>query len=128
MLKRPETDKQKKYCELRLEGVPQGKAALEAGYAKSSASVSAHEMEKRYEEFMFQENVARLKGHASVAIATLARLIQKAKHDSVKLKAATTLLQYAGMKPAEKSEVTLDAKSDEEIDAALKLLMKAYSK
>jgi len=122
-MKTPETDKSRLFCELFCDGVNGTQAAIKAGYSEHTATQQAYKLKLKYADYIAAETEKNLRGDASLGRAVVRQLATKAKHDSVRLKAATTLLLYSGMKPIEKQEVSIVDRSDKEIDAALEAIL-----
>lgn len=119
----PKNDREQKWLDCYMEGMDGTNAAKAAGYSEKSAKQSSMQLRERFEEYIYKTNSQRMKGKASLAIECISNLVKTAKQESVRLKAATTLLNYAGYKPVEKQEVLVTQRTEEEIDAALKGLL-----
>jgi len=120
---KPSSEMEKQFCENVINGMNGTRAAIEAGFSEKSATTQAYQMRKKYEDFIAEGVVSSLKGKGNIALKVLVKLAQKAKQESVQLKAATSLLNYGGFRPAEKQEITVTQRSEEEIDAQLAVLL-----
>ena len=73
------------------------------------------------------EQKVQLQGYAPKAISQIQNLAEKAESENVRLKANADLLDRAGWKPVDKTEVTetghLESMSTEEVEEELKKLL-----
>lgn len=84
------------------------KAAKEAGYAEGkSGRVSAYKAMKtpHVQQYLMQRVAEELGQHAAMAVGTVANLAKQGKSEYVKLQAAQDLLDRAGFKPVDRSQV-----------------------
>lgn len=84
------------------------KAAQEAGYAEgNSGRVSAYKAMKtpHVQQYLMQAVAEELGQHAAMAVGTVAALAKTGKSEYVKLQAAQDLLDRAGFKPIDRSQV-----------------------
>ena len=108
------------------------KAAKAVGVSVASASTVGYRLKMRLLDEIEQEQKASLKGYAIKAINHLQYLAEHAVSENVRLKANSDLLDRAGWKPIDKSEITevsdLQNMTDEELQAELDGLYKADGK
>lgn len=84
------------------------KAAEEAGYAEgNSGRVSAYKAMKtaHVKQYLMQATAEVFSTHAAMAVGKVANLANKAKSEYVQLQAAQDLLDRAGFKPIDRSQV-----------------------
>ena len=107
-------------------------AAKTVGVSDGSASTVGYRMKNRLINDIETEQKEALKGYASKALHQIQTLAETAVSENVKLNANRDLLDRAGWKPVEKSEVTevsdLQNMTDEELQAELDGLYKARGK
>ena len=107
-------------------------AAKTVGVSDGSASTVGYRMKNRLINDIEAEQKEALKGYASKALHQIQTLAETAVSENVKLNANRDLLDRAGWKPVEKSEVTevsdLQNMTDEELQAELDGLYKARGK
>ena len=98
----------------------------------SSASTVGYRLKQRLVDDIEVEQKESLKGYASKALHQIQTLAETAVSENVKLNANRDLLDRAGWKPVEKSEITevsdLQNMTDEELQAELDGLYKARGK
>ena len=101
-------------------------AALSYGVSGSSASTVGYRLKNRLSAEIETEQRKVLTGYAPKAIHQIQNLAENAESENVRLKASTDLLDRAGYKPIDKSEVTqvndLENMTTEEIQAELDAL------
>lgn len=119
----PRTEQQIQFCENIVAGMRVREAAVAAGFSEATAAVQASQMKKKFGDYIASELIQNIKLGGSEAYLTLLNLMKTAKQDSVKLKAATSILSYGGFEPAIKQEINITSKSDEEIDAQIRGLL-----
>ena len=81
-------------------------AAIESGANESSASTVGYRLKRRLQGRINDEQKAALKGYSSNALTNIQTLAETAVSEKVKLDANKDLLDRAGWKPVDKSEVT----------------------
>ena len=103
------TDKQMALVDIMVaKGLPPAKAAVEAGYAEGkSGYVSAYKALKtpHVQQYMMQRMNEEFGVSATVAVGTVRRLAENAKSEYVQLEASKDLLDRAGYKPIDRSQV-----------------------
>jgi len=103
------TDKQMALVDIMVaKGLPPAKAAVEAGYSEGKAGyVSAYRALKtpHVQQYMMQRMNEEFGLSATVAVNTVRRLSQNAKSEYVQLEASKDLLDRAGYKPIDRSQV-----------------------
>ena len=108
------------------------KAAKAVGVSVASASTVGYRMKSRLINDIEAAQKEALKGYASKALHQIQTLAETAVSENVRLKANSDLLDRAGWKPVERSEVTevtdLQNMTDEELQAELDALYKADGK
>ncbi len=101
-------------------------AAIAVGVSQASASTVGYRLKSRLTKEIDTEQKAQLQGYAPKAISQIQNLAENAESENVRLKANTDLLDRAGYKPIDKSEVTqvndLESMTTEEIQAELDAL------
>jgi phage terminase small subunit len=107
-------------------------AAKTVGVSDGSASTVGHRMKNRLINNIEVAQKEALKGYASKALHQIQTLAETAVSENVRLKANSDLLDRAGWKPVEKSEITevsdLQNMTTEELQAELDALYKADGK
>ena len=107
-------------------------AAKTVGVSDGSASTVGYRMKNRLINDIEAELKEALKGYASKALHQIQTLAETAVSENVKLNANRDLLDRAGWKPVEKSEVTevtdVQNMTDEKLQAELDALYKARGK
>ena len=107
-------------------------AAISCGVSDSSASTVGYRLKQRLVDDIEVEQKESLKGYASKALHQIQILAETAVSENVKLNANRDLLDRAGWKPVEKSEIKevsdLQNMTDEELQAELDGLYKARGK
>ena len=108
------------------------KAAKAVGVSVASASTVGHRMKSRLINDIEAAQKEALKGYASKALHQIQTLAETAVSENVKLNANRDLLDRAGWKPVDKSEVTevtdVQNMTDEELQAELDALYKVDGK
>ena len=101
-------------------------AAIESGANESSASTVGYRLKRRLQGRINDEQKAALKGYSSNALTNIQTLAETAISEKVKLDANKDLLDRAGWKPIDKSEITthddVKNKTHDEIMAELDAL------
>ena len=107
-------------------------AAKTVGVSNGSASTVGYRMKNRLINDIEAAQKEALKGYASKALHQIQTLAETAVSENVKLNANRDLLDRAGWKPVEKSEVTevtdVQNMTDEKLQAELDALYKARGK
>ena len=107
-------------------------AAKTVGVSDGSASTVGYRMKNRLINDIEAAQKEALKGYASKALHQIQTLAETAVSENVKLNANRDLLDRAGWKPVDKSEVTevtdVQNMTDEELQAELDALYKADGK
>ena len=107
-------------------------AAKTVGVSDGSASTVGHRMKNRLINNIEVAQKEALKGYVSKALHQIQTLAETAVSENVRLKANSDLLDRAGWKPVEKSEITevsdLQNMTTEELQAELDALYKADGK
>ena len=102
-------------------------AAIAVGVSKSSARTVGYRLKARLVKEIDAEQKAQLEGYAPRAIRQIQNLAENAESENVKLKANADLLDRAGWKPVDKTEITegnrYDDMTAEEIQRELDALM-----
>lgn len=103
------TDKQTALVDIMVaEGLSPAQAASKAGYAEGKAGyVSAYRALKtpHVQQYMMQRMNEEFGVAATLAVGTVRRLAQSAKSEYVQLEASKDLLDRAGYKPIDRSQV-----------------------
>ena len=105
-------------------------AAKAVGVSDVSASTVGYRMKHRLMSQIETAQKEALKGYAVKAISQLRNLAENAVNENVRLNANRDLLDRAGYKPVEKTEVVsvLDDLTDEELRAELDALQRNWLK
>ena len=107
-------------------------AAIAVGVSQTSAKTVGHRLKTRLSREIDEEQKLQLEGYAPKAIKQIQGLAENAESENVKLKANADLLDRAGWKPVERSEVTevtdLQNMTTEELQAELDAFYKADAK
>ena len=107
-------------------------AAKTVGVSDGSASTVGYRMKNRLINDIEAAQKEALKGYASKALHQIQTLAETAVSENVRLKANSDLLDRAGWRPVEKSEITevsdLQNMTTEELQAELDALYKADGK
>ena len=82
------------------------RAAIASGANESSASTVGYRLKRRLQNRINDEQKAALKGYSSNALTNIQTLAETAVSEKVKLDANKDLLDRAGWKPVDRSEVT----------------------
>ena len=102
-------------------------AAKTVGVSDGSASTVGYRMKNRLINNIEAEQKEALKGYASKALHQIQTLAETAVSENVRLKANSDLLDRAGWKPVEKSEITevsdLQNMTTEELQVELDALL-----
>ena len=81
-------------------------AAIAIGATQSSASTIGYRLNNRLADQIEAVQKQELRGYSPVALGQIQQLAENATSENVRLKANTDLLDRAGWKPVDKSEVT----------------------
>ena len=99
-------------------------SAIEAGYSEKAARQTGYKLRTRYEDEITQRVRTILPQIISENLAIVQTLAREGQSESVRLNAANTLLDRAGLKPVERIETSTSDRTPEErkqrIDALLK--------
>jgi phage terminase small subunit len=89
----------------------QEQAAILAGYSPESAAQAAYRLQRNpvIQHMISKALMTRLSFSAAKALSVIERLSESARSDYVKLAAAQDLLDRAGYKPPERTDLRLDA-------------------
>ena len=102
-------------------------AAIAVGVSQASASTVGYRLKSRLTKEIDTEQKVQLQGYAPKAISQIQNLAEKAESENVRLKANADLLDRAGWKPVDKTEVTetgrLESMSTEEVEEELNKLL-----
>ena len=102
-------------------------AAIASGVNESSASTVGYRLKNRLVDEIEVEQKKALKGYASKALHQIQTLAETAVSENVRLKANSDLLDRAGWRPVEKSEITevsdLQNMTTEELQVELDALL-----
>jgi len=102
-------------------------AAIAVGASKASASTVGYRLKTRLSREIDEEQKLQLEGYAPKAISQIQNLAENAESENVKLKANADLLDRAGWKPVDKTEITegnrYEDMTAEEIQRELDALM-----
>ena len=105
-------------------------AAIVSGANEASASTVGYRLKRRLQNRINDEQKAALKGYSSNALTNIQTLAETAVSEKVKLDANKDLLDRAGWKPVDKSEVTthddVKNKTHDEIMEELDALHRRY--
>ena len=107
-------------------------AAKTVGISEASASTVGYRLKNRLVDEIEVEQKEALKGYATKALHQIQTLAETAVSENVRLKANSDLLDRAGWKPVEKSEITevsnLQNMTTEELQAELDALYRPDGK
>jgi len=121
--KRKLTDRDKTWLAAYFETCNASEAAREAGY-ENAIRQHGYLMRRKLSGFI-QSKIRDMIGHCSpAALETVFTLSQESADDKVKLAAAQDLLNRAGYGEARKVEVTIQDKTDAELDSEIQRLLK----
>ena len=99
-------------------------AAIDAGYSEKAARQTGYKLRTRYEDEITQRVRTILPQIISENLGIVQTLAREGQSESVRLNAANTLLDRAGLKPVERIETSTSDRTPEErsqrIDALLK--------
>ena len=100
-------------------------SAVEAGYSEKTAKQKGYELKKNLRHEINDQTQKVLADKIPQNLHFLSELAEKAESESVRLAAVKDILDRAGLKPVERSEVTtVERMSDEEIQRELDALLK----
>ena len=109
-----------------LNGGNATQAAIACGLSRATAKQAGYRMKNKLGKEIEDLQREVLKGYAPKAIQQIQGLAESAESENVRLKANTDLLDRAGYKPVEQSQVattTVDKLSDEELMTELNQLL-----
>ena len=110
-----------------LNGGNATQAAIACGLSKATAKQSGYRMKNKLQSEIEALHKEILKGYAPKAIQQIQSLAEYAQSENVRLKANTDLLDRAGYKPVEKSQVatttSVESLSDDELMSELNQLL-----
>ena len=119
------TGKQEKFIELYCKSGNATQAALDAGYSEKTARQQGHQLKKTFRSRIDTYVVDNMSDVIPENLSIVQELARSSPSDSVKLSAANSLLDRAGLKPVERIEqTTVEHMSIEEIDKELDALDK----
>ena len=100
-------------------------SAIEAGYSEKTAKQKGYELKKNLRHEINDQTQKVLADKIPQNLHFLSELAEKAESESVRLAAVKDILDRAGLKPVERSEVTtVERMSNEEIQRELDALLK----
>ena len=100
-------------------------SAIEAGYSEKTAKQKGYELKKNLRHEINDQTQKVLADKIPASLNVLSKLAEGAESESVRLGAVKDILDRAGLKPIERSEVTtVERMSDEEIQRELNALLK----
>ena len=99
--------------------------AIHTGYGKASAGVEVCRLKKKYADEIYEVVQSSIKVGSAKAFKCVLDIIENGKvSEAVRLKASLAILDYAGHKAAEKKEISIVDRTEEELDARLVQLKK----
>ena len=100
-------------------------SVIEAGYSEKTAKQKGYELKKNLRHEINEQTQKVLADKIPASLNVLSKLAEGAESESVRLGAVKDILDRAGLKPIERSEVTtVERMSDEEIQRELDALLK----
>ena len=100
-------------------------SAIKAGYSEKTAKQKGYELKKNLRHEINEQTQKVLADKIPASLNVLSKLAEGAESESVRLGAVKDILDRAGLKPIERSEVTtVERMSDEEIQRELNALLK----
>ena len=100
------------------------KAAIMAGYSENSAKQKGYELKNKFASEIAERTGKLISDMLPGALSQLRFLMEEATSESVKLGAIKDILDRAGLKPIDRTEVTtVDKMSTEEIQKELDALL-----
>jgi len=124
MEKNIKNDKHRKFIDTYALSGNSTQAAIEAGYSEKAARQTGYKLRTRYEDEITQRVRTILPQIISENLGIVQTLAREGQSESVRLNAANTLLDRAGLKPVERIETSTSDRTPEErsqrIDALLK--------
>ena len=119
-----QNDKHRKFIDTYALSGNSTQAAIEAGYSEKAARQTGYKLRTRYEDEITQRVRTILPQIISENLGIVQTLAREGQSESVRLNAANTLLDRAGLKPVERIETSTSDRTPEErsqrIDALLK--------
>tara|TARA_R100001244_G_scaffold16634_4_gene18009 strand:- start:247 stop:633 length:387 start_codon:yes stop_codon:yes gene_type:complete len=124
MEKNIKNDKHRKFIDTYALSGNSTQAAIDAGYSEKAARQTGYKLRTRYEDEITQRVRTILPQIISENLGIVQTLAREGQSESVRLNAANTLLDRAGLKPVERIETSTSDRTPEErsqrIDALLK--------
>ena len=124
MEKNIKNDKHRRFIDTYALSGNSTQAAIEAGYSEKAARQTGYKLRTRYEDEITQRVRTILPQIISENLGIVQTLAREGQSESVRLNAANTLLDRAGLKPVERIETSTSDRTPEErsqrIDALLK--------
>ena len=118
------TEKQAKFIEQYCLHGNATKAAQEAGYSEHSAKQTGYALKEKFKREIDERNQTALRDKIPMALSQLGKLLE-ADSEATRLAAVKDILDRAGMKPVDRTEVTtIESMSDEEIQRRIDALTK----
>ena len=119
------TERQDKFVENYSKTGNATQSAIEAGYSEKTAKQKGYELKNLLRKEINEQTQKVLAANVPTSIKWLSELAKSSESDSVRLGAIKDILDRAGLKPVERSEVTtVERMSDEEIQRELNSLLK----
>ena len=119
-----QNDKHRKFIDTYALSGDSTQAAIDAGYSEKAARQTGYKLRTRYEDEITQRVRTILPQIISENLGIVQTLAREGQSESVRLNAANTLLDIAGLKPVERIETSTSDRTPEErsqrIDALLK--------
>jgi len=119
-----QNDKHRKFIDTYALSGDSTQAAIDAGYSEKAARQTGYKLRTRYEDEITQRVRTILPQIISENLGIVQTLAREGQSESVRLNAANTLLDRAGLKPVERIETSTSDRTPEErsqrIDALLK--------
>ena len=119
-----QNDKHRKFIDTYALSGNSTQAAIDAGYSEKAARQTGYKLRTRYEDEITQRVRTILPQIISENLGIVQTLAREGQSESVRLNAANTLLDRAGLKPVERIETSTSDRTPEErsqrIDALLK--------
>ena len=99
-------------------------AAIDAGYSEKAARQTGYKLRTRYEDEITQRVRTILPQIISENLGIVQTLAREGQSESVRLNAANTLLDRAGLKPVERIETSTSDRTPEERSQRIYALLK----
>ena len=124
MEKNIKNDKHRKFIDTYVLSGNATQSAIEAGYSVNAAKQTGYKLKSLYEDAIAERVRTILPQIIYENLGIVQALAREGQSESVRLNAANTLLDRAGLKPVERIETTTSTRTPEErsqrIDALLK--------